>query len=43
MSVRRGPKMKHVTDSAFMNVGRCIHVEKLKEFMASKGVRFAVG
>jgi len=38
--LRQGIK-KHVTDSAFLHVGRCIHVDVLKSFMQENNVSFA--
>ena len=38
--VRDGVK-KHVRDSAFLHVGRCLHVDALKDFMRQHGVGFA--
>lgn len=37
--IRKGNK-KHVTDSAFLHVGRCIHVDVLKSFMKDHNVSF---
>jgi len=37
--LRRGIK-KRVTDSAFLHVGRCIHVDVLKTFMSENNVSF---
>lgn len=41
--VVRGGKKRTVSNSAFLHVGRCIHVNILKEFMREKGVDFEVG
>ena len=38
--MRKGSK-KRVTDSAFLHVGRCIHVDVLKSFMKDNNVHFA--
>ena len=38
--VRRGASKKKVTDSAFLHVGHCIHVDVLKDFMRTHGVVF---
>ena len=38
--VIRGGTKKKVTDSAFLHVGQCIHVDILKNFMRENGVRF---
>lgn len=43
MSVVRDGKKKHVTDSAFLHVGQCIHVDVLKAFMREKDVGFTEG
>jgi hypothetical protein len=40
--VRQG-KRKRVTDSAFLHVGRCIHVDALKAFMRDHAVEFSEG
>lgn len=40
--IRKGLK-KHVHDSAFLHVGRCIHVDVLKSFMKEKNVSFKEG
>ena len=40
--VRRG-RRKQVTDSAFLHVGHCIHIEVLKTFMRDHSVSFAEG
>jgi len=37
--LRKGIK-KQVTDSAFLHVGGCIHIDILKSFMKDKGVQF---
>ena len=37
--LRKGVK-KHVTDSAFLHVGRCIHIDMLKAFMKENNVQF---
>jgi len=37
--LREGAK-KHVTDSAFLHVGRCIHIEVVKAFMKENSVSF---
>lgn len=37
--MRKGME-KHVTDSAFLHVGRCVHVDFLKSFMRDNGVQF---
>lgn len=39
--VMRNGIPKRVRDSAFLHVGKCIHVDALKDFMRSKGVQFA--
>jgi len=41
--VLRQGKKKHVTDSAFLHVGLCIHVDVLKSFMKANGVQFVEG
>lgn len=38
--VIRNGMPKRVSDSAFLHVGKCIHVDLLKDFMRSKGVQF---
>ena len=38
--LRRGVK-RHVTDSAFLHVGGCIHIDVLKAFMKANNVPFA--
>jgi hypothetical protein len=40
--IRKGIK-KHVKDSAFLHVGRCIHVDAIKEFLEENGVAFTEG
>lgn len=40
--LRNGAK-KRVSDSAFLHVGHCIHVDVLKSFMAHHGVQFQEG
>jgi len=40
VDVLRNGQKRHVRDSAFLHVGRCIHVDVLKEFMRDKGVGF---
>lgn len=40
--LRRGIK-KHVTDSAFLHVGRCIHIDVVKAFMKENNVVFMEG
>jgi len=37
--IRKGVK-KHVTDSAFLHVGRCIHVDIIKSFLKDNSVTF---
>ncbi len=38
--VIRGGQKKRVSDSAFLHVGHCIHVDVLKSFMSDHGVQF---
>lgn len=40
MEVLRKGARKRVTDSAFLHVGKCIHVDILKSFMRDNGVAF---
>ena len=40
MTVLRNGQKRHVTDSAFLHVGHCVHVNVLKQFMRDKGVSF---
>jgi hypothetical protein len=40
--VRAGNK-KRVSDSAFLHVGHCVHVDALKAFMREHAVEFAEG
>ena len=42
MEVFRNGRKKPVRESAFLHVGRCIHVDVLKEFMSEHKVRFRV-
>jgi hypothetical protein len=37
----RGGRKVHVTDYAFLHVGRCIDVTTLKDFMRSNSVDFS--
>ncbi len=37
--LRKGEK-KHITDSAFLHVGVCIHIDIVKAFMSNNGVQF---
>lgn len=41
--VLRGGKKKQVKDYAFLHVGKCIHIEVIKEFMNENGVVFQEG
>jgi hypothetical protein len=41
MDVLRNGETRHVTDSAFLHVGHCIHVNVLKQFMRDNAVSFA--
>ena len=43
LEVTRGGKKKTISNSAILHVGRCIHVNVLKEFMRENGVEFEVG
>ncbi len=43
MDVVRGVDKKRVKDSAFLHVGRCVHVDALKAFMREHAVDFAAG
>lgn len=38
--IRRGGKSQNIKDSAFLHVGHCIHVDKIKEFLQQKNIRF---
>ena len=38
--VLRNGKRKRVSDSAFLHVGRCVHVNALKDFMRENNVKF---
>lgn len=40
MKVMRNGLETQVKDSAFLHVGRCVHVSALKDFMRSNGVKF---
>ena len=40
--VLRGGTKKHVTDSAFLHVGHCIHADVMKAFMTQHDVKFEV-
>ena len=40
MDVLRNGQKRRVQDSAFLHVGRCIHVDVLKRFMQDNGVAF---
>ena len=40
MDVLRNGRKRRVQDSAFLHVGRCIHVDVLKRFMQDNGVAF---
>jgi hypothetical protein len=40
--IREGAK-KRIADSAFLHVGRCVHVDVLKDFMRQHGVDFVEG
>jgi len=41
--VLRGGTNKRITESAFLHVGHCVHVDVMKTFMESHNVRFTVG
>ena len=41
MDVLRNGRTRHVTDSAFLHVGHCMHLNVLKQFMRDNGVSFA--
>ena len=41
--VLRSGKKKQVKDYAFLHVGKCIHIEIVKEFMNENGVVFQEG
>jgi hypothetical protein len=41
MDVLRSGQTRHVTDSAFLHVGHCVHVNVLKQFMRDNAVSFA--
>jgi hypothetical protein len=43
IEVLRGGRRKRVTNSPFLHVGNCIHVNVLKSFMRSMGVKFQEG
>lgn len=43
MEVVRGGRKKRITNSPFLHVGNCIHVEVIKDFMRKMGVRFTEG
>lgn len=43
LEVTRGGEKKRRRDSAFLHVGRCVHVDALKAFMREHAVEFAEG
>ncbi len=43
MDVLRNGTKQHVSESALLHVGRCVHVNILKEFMKQHGVEFQEG